>query len=230
MVRRAESHTYESASSSVATPLPILSHSSGHAVGRMTAAFTDRDPILVLVSRWPQNARFMVDKFVEMLPDEVTVARVTAPCQGAASTLRSVLTAFGVKQTHLNIKLLEEELERILAEQMNTCRRTLICFEAPDEIESWVLDRVQRLIELEERRKYGLTIILSGGPKLRELLTKPPFDKIALKAEQPIVTGPLTLEETRDYITRQIRAAGVSNIYQVFEFAAMTASTNSVAD
>lgn len=223
MVRRAESQPYASTSSSVVSPIPVLTHSSGHSVGRMTAAFADRDPVIVLVSRWSQNSKFMIDRFLEVLPDDVTVARVTQPCHGAASTLRSLLSAFGVKMTHLNINLLEEELERILVKQMNYCRRTLICFEAPDEIEPWVLDRVQRLIELEERENFGMTVIVSGGPKLHEPLTRPPFDKIASKAGQAIVAGPLTLEESRDYITRQIRKAGVSNVYQVFDFSAMTA-------
>ena len=223
MVRRAESPVYASTSNSAVSQVPVLTHSSGHAVARMTAAFADRNPAIVLVSRWPQNAKFMVDLFLEVLPDDVAVARVTEPCNGAASTLRSILIAFGVKQTHLNINVLEEELERVLVRQMNYCRRPLICFEAEDDIEPWVLDRVRRLMALEERDKFGLTVIVSGGPKLRDRLTKPPFDEIAAKAGQAIVSGPLTLEETRDYITRQVRAAGVSNVYQVFDFAAMTA-------
>jgi type II secretory pathway predicted ATPase ExeA len=188
----------------------------------MIAAFEDRDPVIVLVSRWPQNAEFMVNRFIEVLPENVTVARVTEPCDGAANTLRAILSALGVEIANLNTNLLEEELERALEKQLSDCKRTIIWFRAPDKIEPWVLVRVRRLIELEEREKYGITVILSGGPELRDPLTKPPFNRIAAKAGQSIVAGPLSLEETRDYITRQVRKAGVSNVYQVFDFAAMT--------
>ena len=223
MDHQVEQRAYAGAFTSFASQIRLPASSSGHTVGRMTAALADMDPVILLVSRWLRNARFMVDRFIETLPDDVTVARVTAPCHGAASTLRSLLTAFGAEQTHLNVKLLEEELKHILVKQMNYCRRTLICFEVGHETEPWVLDRVQRLIELEEREKVGLTVVVSGGPNLRELLTQPPYDKVISKAGPVIVTEQLTPEESRDYITRRIRAAGVSNIYQVFEYAAMTA-------
>ena len=222
MVRPAESSAYAITPSSPVGQIPVLTHDSGHAVGRMIAAFEDRDPVIVLVSRWPQNAEFMVNRFIEVLPENVTVARVTEPCDGAANTLRAILSALCVEIANLNTNLLEEELERALEKQLSDCKRTIIWFRAPDKIEPWVLVRVRRLIELEEREKYGITVILSGGPELRDPLTKPPFNRIAAKAGQSIVAGPLSLEETRDYITRQVRKAGVSNVYQVFDFAAMT--------
>ena len=222
MVRPAESTAYPDTPSSPVGQIPVLTHDSGHAVGRMIAAFEDKDPVIVLVSRWPQNSKFMVDRFIEVLPDNVTVASVSEPCDGAANTLRSMLSAFGVETRTWNINLLEEELERVFVKQMNYCKRTIIWFQAPEKVEPWVLVRIRRLIELEERENYGITVILSGGPALRDPLTKPPFNRIAAKAGQTIVAGPLSLEETRDYITRQIGEAGVSNVYQVFDFAAMT--------
>ena len=117
MVRRAESPAYESTPSNAVSEIPVLTHDTGHSVGRMTAAFADQDPVIVLVSRWSQNAKFMVDRFLEVLPDDVTVARVTQPCHGTASTLRAVLAALGVKTTKLQINRLEEELERAVLEE-----------------------------------------------------------------------------------------------------------------
>ncbi len=188
----------------------------------MIAAFEDADPVIVLVSRWPHNSEFMVNRFIEVLPENVTVARIKEPCDGAANTIRAVLSAVGVESANQNTNLLEQELEQVFAKYKEQGRRTIIWFQAPEKVEPWVLVRVRRLIELEERENYGITVILSGGPGLRDPLTKPPFNRIAAKAGQAIVAGPLSLEETRDYITRQVRKAGVSNVYHVFDFAAMT--------
>jgi len=65
-------------------------------------------------------------------------------------------------------------------------------------------------------------VILSGRPSLNELLVKPSFDVIRALAGPRIVLGPLTLVETREYISREVEAAEVADIGEVFEFDAVT--------
>jgi len=65
-------------------------------------------------------------------------------------------------------------------------------------------------------------VILSARPGLNDLLVKPSFDVIRALAGPRIVLGPLTLLETREYILREVQAAELADIAEVFESAAVT--------
>ena len=201
--------------------IPVLKPESGEALDDLTEAYRDSQPAILVVSRWASNGAFLIDRFLETVPN-ARVARMSEPCKGPDETLRSLLLALGEKPGNVRREVLDAELLRFLRAQKKVGNRTIVCFEGPGEIGEWAVHQARELVDLETCENLGLTIILSGGPGLKELLSKPPFDSIGAVVGRPVVATQFTIEETRQYIAHQMRAAGVSDVGELFDFTALT--------
>jgi type II secretory pathway predicted ATPase ExeA len=168
------------------------------------------------------NAAYLIDRFLDTVPGDVTVARISEPCSSSEGALRALLEALQIDPGQRGMEMLESEVERFLSSQRKRGLRTIICFECSRDIEPWAVDRVRRLVELETKEKFGLMVVLASRPGLGTLLAKPPFDVIGSCAGQQIVAGPLNADETREYIAREVEAVGFEHINQVFELSAIT--------
>lgn len=201
---------------------PVLGHSHRDALDHLARAFADARPVSILISEWESGARYLVDDFVADFADDVAVARITNPCSDPIAGMREVIQAIGFDSEKMSLADLENDLTTFLSAQRDNHRRTIICFEETQDQAWWVLERVRRLVELEAKEKFGLMVILSVRPSLNELLVEPPFDVICVHAGQRIALAPFTLVETREYISREIEAAGIPDIGQVIELDAIT--------
>jgi type II secretory pathway predicted ATPase ExeA len=201
---------------------PYLTHGHSGALDQLGRAFEEARPVAILVGERTSSASYLIDCFVDSICNDVAVTRVTTPCSDAHAGMREVVRAVGLDPKDMSLADLETALMTFLADQRRDNRRTVICFEETQDEALWVLDTVRRLIELQAKGEFGLMVILSGRPGLNELLVQPSFDVIRALAGPRIVLGPLTLLETREYITREVQAAELSDISEVFESAAVT--------
>ena len=201
---------------------PYLTHGHSGALDQLCRAFEEARPVAILVGERTSSASYLIDCFVDSIGSDVAVVRVTEPCSDAYAGMREVVQAVGIDPQDMSLADLENALTTFLSDQRRDNRRTVICFEETQDKASWVLDTVRRLIELQAKGEFGLMVILSGRPGLNELLIKPSFDVIRALAGPRIVLGPLTSLETREYISREVEAAEVADIGEVFESAAVT--------
>ncbi len=201
---------------------PYLTHGHSGALDQLGRAFEEARPVAILVGERSTSASYLIDCFVDTTESDISVARITEPCSDADDGMRKVVQAVGLDPKDMSLADLESAFKAFLSEQSHNSLRTIICFEETQDEAWWVLDTVRRLIELQAKGDSGLMVILSGRPGLNEMLVKPSFDLIRALAGPRIVLGPLTLAETRDYISREVEAAEVADISEVFEFDAVT--------
>ncbi|MDH3275153.1 MAG: FHA domain-containing protein [Gammaproteobacteria bacterium] len=205
-----------------ASPFPYLTHGHTGALEQLRRAFEEARPVAILVGERTSSASYLLDCFVDTIDSDVTVARLTAPCPDADAGMRGVVQAVGLDPKDVSLADLENAFTVFLSEQSRSGRRTVICFEETQDEAWWVFETVRRLIELQAKGECGLMVILSGRPGLNELLVNPSFDVIRALAGPRIVLGPFTLLETREYVSREVEAAEVGDIDEVFEFDAVT--------
>jgi type II secretory pathway predicted ATPase ExeA len=205
-----------------ASAFPCLTHGHTSALEQLGRAFEEARPVAILVGERTSSASYLIDCFVDAIDSDVSVARITEPCSDADAGMRAVAQAVGLDPKDMSLADLENAFTVFLSDQSHNSRRTIICFEETQDEAWWVFDTVRRLIELQAKGGFGLMVILSGRPGLNELLVKPCFDVIRALAGPRIVLGPLTLVETRAYISREVEAAEVADIGEVFEFDAVT--------
>ncbi len=205
-----------------ASAFPCLTHGHTSALEQLGRAFEEARPVAILVGERTSSASYLIDCFVDAIDSDVTMARITEPCADADDGMRKVVQAVGLDPKDMGLADLEKAFTIFLSDQSHNDRRTIICFEETQDEAWWVFDTVRRLIELQAKDEFGLMVILSGCSGLNKLLVKPCFDVIRALAGTRIVLGPLTLDETRAYISREVEAAEVADIGEVFEFDAVT--------
>ena len=202
--------------------LPVLSHAHGVALDSLGRAFTEAQPLAILIGEGKAGASYIIHRFLAGIQGDVVVVRITEPCTDAIASMREVIQAIGFEPTDLSLTDLENVFTMFLSFQKSHHRRTVFCMEEAQDNGWWALDGVRRLVELETEGKFGLMVILSGRPSLNDLLNEPPLDAICAQAQQRIALAPFTLAETREYIRWRIESAGTADIAQVFEFDAIT--------
>jgi type II secretory pathway predicted ATPase ExeA len=73
-----------------------------------------------------------------------------------------------------------------------------------------VLEEIRMLTNLETSTEKLLQIVLSGQPELEEKLKLPQLRQLRQRIMLRCKTGPLTKEQTHDYIAGRLRIAGAS--------------------
>jgi general secretion pathway protein A len=73
-----------------------------------------------------------------------------------------------------------------------------------------VLDEIRMLLNLETPHEKLLQIVLAGQPELEEKLKRPELRQLKQRIALRCRTGPLTLEETHDYIQARMNIAGAA--------------------
>ena len=83
-----------------------------------------------------------------------------------------------------------------------------------------VLEEIRLLTNLETATEKLLQIVLSGQPELEEKLKLPELRQLRQRIMLRCKTGPLTKEQTQEYIEERLRIAG-ANSTPIFSAAAM---------
>jgi type II secretory pathway predicted ATPase ExeA len=206
---------------------PFISHCYRPALQRLGQAFVAMRPAAVLVSEGRIAPSLLIDNFVGKLNDEVTVVRVPGPIADATACMRHIITGIGFESARMSLGELEGVLEMFLVFQRKKKQRTIICFENSHTSDWWVLDKIQRLIELEAREKYGLMIIQTDLPNGNSGFAETAGDTAAPQFPLRIVLSPFSPAETREFIRQRVESPDanefrVDDVSQIFEFFAVT--------
>lgn len=200
----------------------FLTRCHDSALKRLTASFAESRPLTVLIGEGQSASRFVIKTFLSTLDEEVVVVRISEPCANAVEFMSRVIQAVGFQPKDMQLEDLESIFRMFLSFQKSHSRRTVITIEETQDTEWWVLDKIRALVELESEGQFGLMVLISGQPELKELLYTRPLNSIAGEATQRITLLPFTLAETRDYICRRVEGAGTASIEQIFDYHAVT--------
>ena len=202
--------------------LPFITDCQRNTLDHLGRAFREARPLTLLIGEGKSGASCFIGDFLDGIEGEVAVARITKPCSDATAGMREIIQAIGFEPTDMSLADLEDVFRMFLSLQKAHHRRTIICIEEAQDSGWWMLDGVRHLVELEMEGKFGLMVILSGGPGLNELLNESPLNAICAQPGQRITLAPSTLAETREYIRRRVESAGTLDIVRAFEFDAIT--------
>lgn len=201
----------------------FLTDSYSNALDRLSASFSHERPLAILIGEGKSASSLVLGTFLQGLDEEVTTARIMEPCSDVTEFKRRLVSAVGFKTTDMDVVDLDSIFKMFLSFQKGHNRRTILCIDEIQDCEWWVLDRIRTLVEMENQGRFGLMVIISGQPSLKELLRTRPLSAIDAHAGQRISLAPLTLSDTTEYIRRRVEAAGTATIDQVFQYHAILA-------
>lgn len=200
----------------------FLTHCYRNALDRLNRSFGQNRPVAILLGEGQSTCDFVIRAFLSGLDEDTAVARVTEPCADATDLLRKIICAAGFEPKEMNLGDLESIFTMFLAFQKSHGRRTVVCLEGLQDSEWWVLDKIRSLVEMEVESQYGMLVLISGQPALKELLNNRPLNSVATLAGYRISLAPFTLSETTECIRQRVEAAGSATVGQVFQYQAIT--------
>ncbi|MDH3747641.1 MAG: FHA domain-containing protein [Gammaproteobacteria bacterium] len=202
--------------------LTLVTERHRAALDQLNLAAQHQRPLTVLIGEGKFEANHVVSAFLSGLEEDATIVRLTKPYDDAIAGMREINRALGFEPKDLSLTDLDNILEMFLEFQRKHHRRTVLCIEQAHLQARWLLEHVRRLIDLEMEGRYGLMVVLSGQPKLAELIEQEPLAGARVHSSRKITLAPFSLAETTEFLRRRVEAAGSSDISELFEFDAIS--------
>lgn len=192
------------------------------ALSRLTSAFNNARPAAIVIGKGYARSGRVIDNFLAAIDDKTSVVRITTPSADATSCMQSVVGSVGFESSDFSLVDLEKIFTMFLCHQRTHKLRTVLCIENAQDCDSWVIDEISKLTDLEAQEKFGLFVIISGQRALKEMQHEMPLQRIAAHAGRDITVSPLRLNETRQFVLQQIQSGGAEDVGDIIQFEAIT--------
>jgi general secretion pathway protein A len=153
--------------------------------------------------------------FLEQTPPGCHVAYIFNPKLTVAELLRTICDEFhldGVPAAggaDTGVKAYVNALNGFLLRAHAAGESAVLVIDEAQNLSAEVLEQLRLLTNLETAERKLLQIVLIGQPELRSLLARPELEQLAQRVVARYHLGPLTAEETRQYIAHRMAVAGL---------------------
>ncbi len=153
----------------------------------------------------------LLNKLLENLRGErVTTAFIFNPRLSVNQFLHFMLADFGIScESHRKSQVLLQ-LNQWLLERYRAGETAVLVVDEAQNLSLEVLEEIRLLTNLETSTEKLLQIVLSGQPELENLLNQAVLRQLRQRITLRCKMAPLTLEDTRCYISERLRIAGAS--------------------
>jgi general secretion pathway protein A len=140
--------------------------------------------------------------------DQYRTALIFNPCLSSLGLMQTINREYGLPADHTDTADLFSDLNRFLLEENIAGRTVVLVVDEAQNLESMVLEQIRLISNLETEQDKLIQIVLVGQPELRELLARPELRQLGQRIGVNYHLRPMTLADTRDYITHRMEVAG----------------------
>lgn len=149
-------------------------------------------------------------KALQELPRAVKTAYVFNTSVSEIQFLQTLLADLGLPVEGKNRHELFQDLNRFLIHALSKGENVALFIDEAQNLPVRILEMIRMLSNLETDRDKLIQIVLLGQPELREVLNRHDMRQLRQRISIRCYLGPLTLEETTDYIYHRLEVAGAS--------------------
>lgn len=150
----------------------------------------------------------IIRRFAELQKAQSAVAVINGAGLNATSMLESVLREFGYEYKFDTINELQNMLKVFIQQQTVSDRPPLLMVENIHEMNPSALRVLCELATVRIREKYALRIILISDRPIDYIVKAPAMECMSKRLTGSYHLGPLTIDETSDYLHSKMRHAG----------------------
>ncbi len=125
--------------------------------------------------------------------------------------VRMVASAFGLAQEGLNKTTVFRNIERFIADSNRQGRRCLLFVDEAQNLSVAALEELRMLSNLLVNGKPALQSFLLGQPQFRKTLARPELAQLRQRVIASYHLGPLSAQETVEYICHRLQLVGWQN-------------------
>jgi general secretion pathway protein A len=196
------------------TPDPrFLFQSSRHreALAQLLYGVRERKGFIVLTGEIGTGKTTLLRTLLERLDQSTPVAYVHNSALGIEGLLEYVLQDWGVKSTAVTHAQRLFALNEFLIDQHRLGHAPVLVVDEAQNLSLETLEAVRLLSNFETARAKLLQILLVGQPELADALNSPALRQLKQRIGLRCHIGPLSPEETRQYVRHRLRVAGAAD-------------------
>lgn len=169
------------------------------------------DGFVVITGEVGSGKTTMLQSFIGELDDDTVCAVISQTQLTPTQFLEAVLHEFGFQPFNKSKVELLAMLNDFLIEQYADGKKVVLIVDEAQNLGWKVLEEIRLLSGVESHKEKVLRIILVGQPELKETLESKQLRQLMQRVRCRFHLGPLTEEETREYILHRLQVAGESS-------------------
>lgn len=181
----------------------------------------ERQGFVVIVGDAGTGKTTLLRGMMGQLKDNCVAAFVANPLPRFGSILGRVLLAFGIEASDAEPLQMIDQFHLLVSELARAGKRALIVIDEGQALGAEQLEELRMLSNAGESN-YMPQVVLAGQHGLRDTLRRPELTQLAQRVVGECEIRPLDCEETREYISFRLNAAG-SDGREIFDQAACAA-------
>ena len=187
----------------------FLTQHTQEALACLTYGIQRRRGFVLLTGEVGTGKTTLLNKLLSWLQRQrVTTSFVFNPGLDPSQFFDYMLADFGLNcESRLKGQMLLR-LNKWLLERYRVGGTAVLIVDEAQNLSGQVLEEIRLLTNLETSKEKLLQIVLSGQPELETKLNRPELRQLRQRITLRCKTQPLTLEETRQYVTTRLRIAG----------------------
>jgi type II secretory pathway predicted ATPase ExeA len=187
------------------------------ALACLTYGIQRRRGFMLLTGEVGTGKTTLLNKLLEWLQGErVATAFIFNPRLNVNQFLHFTMADFGIRCHTLMKSQVLLQLNQWLLERYRAGETAVLIVDEAQNLSPEVLEEIRLLTNLETATEKLLQIVLSGQPELEQLLRQPALRQLRQRITLRCRMVPLSLEDTRGYISERLRIAG-ANGRPIFE-------------
>ncbi|MCX7886106.1 MAG: AAA family ATPase [Verrucomicrobiae bacterium] len=159
-------------------------------------------------------------RILEELGPECKTALILNPLLSPTQMLRAIAHELGIVCRRADRLSVLQALNDYVLEQANCGCDVVLLFDEAQDLSPELLEMIRLLSNLETDTRKLLQIGLIGQPELREKLAAPSLRQLRQRIAVHYHLGPLSCDETAEYINRRLTIAGADSL-PIFDDAAV---------
>jgi general secretion pathway protein A len=164
--------------------------------------------ILLLTGEAGIGKTTLVNVLRQNLPQHVIVVSIPHPFRDRVDFFKSLAHGLGMKRGFISKGAFLLHLQDFLLQAHQQTRRVVLIIDEAQQLDPELLEEVRLLSNIELPETKLLNTLLIGPPEFRHQLGRAQHRPLAQRIAIACRLSPLTLEETRHYITHRLSAAG----------------------
>lgn len=165
-------------------------------------------PIAVIAGEIGCGKTTALRYMISQLPPDIRAVLIAHTPQTFGELLSWIASNLGIPFENRDGVAVFQDIVKVLARGHSAGRRTLLIIDEAQSLSFRALEGVRMLSNVNLEQHPALQVVLVGQPELLDKLRSPNLVQLAQRVSIDCFLGPLTRDETRDYIWHRLRVVG----------------------
>ncbi len=169
------------------------------------------DGFVVITGEVGSGKTTMLQSFLGELDNDTVYAVISQTQLSPTQFLEAVLHEFGFDPFNKSKVQLLAMMSEFLIDQYANGKKVVLIVDEAQNLGWKVLEEIRLMSGVESHKEKVLRIILVGQPELKQTLETPQLRQLMQRVRCRFHLGPLTEEETTEYVLHRLKVAGNDN-------------------